>query len=61
MVYPNAAKVGGFPRQGTKGEAMVVYCDPLATRHLEPSGFPAGEKRWPAIDLILKCVPGWLL
>jgi hypothetical protein len=30
----------------------------LATKDLEPSGFPAGEKRWPIIAPIFKCTFG---
>ena len=56
--YPYVAKVGGLQSQGAKGEAIVIYCEPLATKDLEPSGFPAGEKRWPIIAPILKCTFG---
>ena len=41
-VNPSVAKVGGLQNQGAKGEAVVGYCDPLATPDLEPSGFPEG-------------------
>jgi hypothetical protein len=41
-INPNVAKVGGLQSQGTKGEAVVVYCEPLATPDLESSGFPEG-------------------
>ena len=37
-----AVKVGGLHSQGAKGAAVVVYCKPLATLDLEPSGFPEG-------------------
>ena len=40
-LYPNVAKAGGFQSQGTEGEAVVNYCDPLVTPDLKPSGFPA--------------------
>ena len=39
---PNVAKAGGLQSQGAKGEAVVDYCEPLATWDLEPSGFPEG-------------------
>jgi hypothetical protein len=58
---PNVAKVGGLQSQGAKGAAVVVYCKPLATRDLKSSGFPAGEKRWPKIDPILKFTVGLFL
>jgi hypothetical protein len=60
-VHPNVAKVGGLQSQGAKGEAIVVYCEPLATQDMELSGFPAGEKRWPIIGPILKCTLGGFL
>ena len=41
-VIPSVAKVGGLQNQGAKGDAVVGYCDPLATPDLEPSGFPEG-------------------
>ena len=42
IVYPNVAKAGGLQRQGVKGEAVVVYCEPLTTPDLMSSGFPEG-------------------
>ena len=39
--YPNVAKAGGLQSQDAEGEAVVVYCEPLATKDLESSGFPA--------------------
>ena len=39
-VYPNVEKAGALQRQGAKGEAVAIYCDPLATQTLECSGFP---------------------
>jgi hypothetical protein len=60
-INPNVAKVGGLQSQGAKGAAVVVYCKPLATRDLKSSGFPAGEKRWPKIDPILKFTVGLFL
>jgi hypothetical protein len=41
-IDPSVAKVGGPQSQGAKGEAVVDYCDPLATPDLESSGFPEG-------------------
>jgi len=41
-IYPNVAKVGGLQSQGARGEAVVIYCEPLATPDLEPSGFSNG-------------------
>ena len=32
-------KAGGLQSQGAKGEAIVVYCEPLATQDLKPSDF----------------------
>ena len=40
MVKPSVAKAGGVQSQGAKGEAAVIYCDPLATQDLGASGFP---------------------
>jgi hypothetical protein len=37
--HPNSANAGGLQSQGAKGEAVVVYCDPLATPDMESSGF----------------------
>ncbi len=54
IFYPIVAKIGGRKSQGAEGDAVVIYCEPLATRDLESSGFPAGEKRWPETDPILK-------
>jgi len=39
---PNVAKVGGLRSKGAGGEAVVIYCEPLATPDPEPSGFPNG-------------------
>jgi len=39
-VYPNIAKAGLIQSQGAKGEAVALYCDPLATTDLDFSGFP---------------------
>ncbi len=38
---PIVAKPGGDQSQGAKGEAVVIYCDPLVTKDLGTSGFPA--------------------
>ena len=43
-VYPNIAKAGGFQSQGAEGDAVVLYCNPLATRDLESSRFPERVK-----------------
>jgi hypothetical protein len=40
-VSPNAAKAGELQSQGAGGEAVSIYCEPMATRDLEFSGFPA--------------------
>ena len=37
---PHRAKAGGDQSQGAKGEAVVVYCEPLVTKELGASGFP---------------------
>ena len=42
IFYLNFARVGELQSQGAKGEAVVVYCEPLATRNLELSGVPEG-------------------
>ncbi|WP_319522290.1 hypothetical protein [uncultured Desulfosarcina sp.] len=44
-VNPSVAKAGGSQSQGAKGEAVVVYCNPLATPDLVSSGFPARVKK----------------
>ena len=41
---PNVAKAGGFQSQGVEGDAVVLYCNSLATRDLESSRFPEREK-----------------
>ena len=41
---PNVAKAGGFQSQGAEGDAVVLYCNPLATRDLESSRFPERVK-----------------
>jgi hypothetical protein len=38
----NVAKIGGLQSPDVKGEAVVVYCDPLTTQDLKSSGFPVG-------------------
>ena len=38
---PNVAKAGGLQSRGAEGEAVILYCEPLATLDLEFSGFPA--------------------
>jgi hypothetical protein len=45
-IYPNVAKAGALQRRGGKGEAVVLYCEPLTTKVLEYSGFPEGGKTW---------------
>ena len=42
---PNVAKAGGDQSQGAKGEAVVIYCDPLVTKDLGASGFPGRVKK----------------
>jgi hypothetical protein len=42
MVYPNVAKARELQSQGVKGEAVVVYRNPLTTQDLKFSGFPGG-------------------
>ena len=41
---PNVAKAGGLQSQGAEGDAVVLYCNPLATRDLESSRFPERVK-----------------
>ena len=49
---PNVAKAGALQSQGTKGEAVALYCEPLVTLVADPvedgdlecSGFPDGWK-----------------
>ena len=43
---PKVAKVGGLQSQGFKVEIVVGYIDPLTTRDLKSSGFPAGLTTW---------------
>ena len=43
-LYPIVAKAGGGQSQGVKGEAVVIYCDPLVTKDLGASGFPGMVK-----------------
>jgi hypothetical protein len=41
----NVAKAGGSQSQDAKGEAVALYCDPLATPDLASSGFPGRVKK----------------
>jgi hypothetical protein len=41
-IYPNVAKVGRLHSRGAKGEAVVVYCESVATQDPESSGVPGG-------------------
>jgi len=43
-INPIVAKAGGLQSQGVKGEAVVIYREPLTTKDLESSGFPLGKK-----------------
>jgi hypothetical protein len=47
---PSVAKVGGGQSQGAKGEAVAIYCDPLATLDLGASDFPGRVKNEKIID-----------
>ena len=44
-VNPIVAKAGGDQSQGAKGEAVVIYCDPLVTKDLGASGFSSRVKK----------------
>jgi len=37
------ARICGFHRRGIKGDAVVLYCEPLITQHMESTGAPSGE------------------
>ena len=39
---PHVAKACGRKSQGAKGEAEVIYCEPLATPDLASAGVPGG-------------------
>jgi hypothetical protein len=39
---PIVAKAGWLQSRGIKGEAVVIYRNPLITKDLESSGFPVG-------------------
>jgi hypothetical protein len=41
-LYPIVAKAGWFQSRGIKGEAVIIYRNPLITKDLESSGFPRG-------------------
>jgi molecular chaperone DnaJ len=45
LTHPSVAKAGGCQSQGAKGEAVALYCDPLATPDLASSGFPGRVKK----------------
>jgi hypothetical protein len=45
MVNPSVEKAGGVLSQGDKGEALLIYCDPLATQDMGSSGFPGRVKK----------------
>jgi hypothetical protein len=42
QMYPIVAKAGWLQSRDIKGEAVVIYRNPLITRDLESSGFPRG-------------------
>ena len=44
-VNPIVAKAGGDQSQGAKGEAVVIYCEPLVKKDLGASGFPGRVKK----------------
>ena len=52
ILSPNVAKSGGLHRQGAEGEVVILYCEPLATLDLNPSGFPGTGKQRSKIDAI---------
>jgi hypothetical protein len=54
-IYPSVAKAGGVQSQGANGEAVVIYCDPLATQDLGASGFPGRVKNEKIIVAPLDC------
>jgi hypothetical protein len=39
-------KDAALQSRGGKGEAVVLYCEPLTTKDLKCSGFPEREKAW---------------
>jgi hypothetical protein len=41
-INPIVAKAGWLQSQGIKGEAVIIYRNPLITKDLESSGFPRG-------------------
>jgi hypothetical protein len=41
-INPIVAKAGWLQSRGIKGEAVVIYRNPLITKDLESSGFPRG-------------------
>ena len=45
QINPIVAKAEGNQSQGAKGEAVVIYCDPLVTKDLGASGFPGRVKK----------------
>jgi hypothetical protein len=57
-VYPNVAKAGGSQSQDAKGEAVALYCDPLATPDLASSGFPGRVKKSENYHYALDCTLG---
>jgi len=42
IINPIVAKAGWLQSRGIKGEAVVIYRNPLITKDLESSGFPVG-------------------
>ena len=63
MVYicPNVAKAGALQSQGAEGDAVIIYCEPLATPDLEFSGFPSWVYNMTKIALSLEFTLGDLL
>jgi len=55
---PNLAKAGALQSQGTKGEAVAIYCDPLVTPDLECSGFPERVENMRKL-LLFPGIHGW--
>ena len=41
-VNPIVAKAGWLQSRGIKGEAVVIYRNPLITKDMKSSGFPRG-------------------
>jgi hypothetical protein len=61
FLNPNVARAGGSQSQGARGDAVALYCDPLATLDLAFSGFPGRVKKRENYRYALDCTLGEII